>query len=160
MKKLVVISDTHGSRKGIDALSPLIAENDYLFHLGDGATDIRKEWTEYPDKAYFCGGNCDYLSALPAEGEVEIERVKVFYCHGHRYGVKSGLGALAAEAKKRGCALALYGHTHRAMIAQIDGVTLVNPGSARYPANEGGSYAYVVVNGEKITPVLVGENVW
>lgn len=159
MKTILVISDTHGSRKGIDALRSLIAENDYLIHLGDGALDIRTELSKYPDKVYFCAGNCDFSSFLPLEGELQVEQVKIFYCHGHAYGVKSGLAKLAAKAKERGCEVALYGHTHRARIDVIDGVTLINPESARYGVDSGGGYAYIVVHKEKVTPVLVGENV-
>ena len=50
-----------------------------------------------------------------------------------RYGVKTLLGVLAHEAKEKGCDVALYGHTHRADICEMDGVTLINPGSLRYP---------------------------
>ena len=157
MKKLVIISDTHGNAKGIEKLMPIIAENDYVIHLGDGAGDLRSVWEAYPDKVYVCAGNCDFFSPWQAEGELEIEGVKIFYCHGHKYAVKSGLGILAQEAKKRGCAVALYGHTHIAKITEIDGVTLINPGSMRFSFDEGGSYCYLVVNGDKITPVLVGE---
>mgnify|MGYP001068110727 CR=1 FL=1 len=67
---------------------------------------------------------------------------------------------LAEEAARRGCKAALYGHTHRALISEENGVLLVNPGSLRYPAGEGGSYCYLTVNGDKIYPVLVGESVF
>ena len=50
MKKIIVISDTHGNTKGIEKLMPIIAENDYLIHLGDGSADLRQVWKEYPDK--------------------------------------------------------------------------------------------------------------
>ena len=73
--------------------------------------------------------------------------------------MKGGLGVLAKRAKELDCQLALYGHTHQAGVTEIDGVTLVNPGSLRYPFGEGGSYVYIVINGEKITAVIVGENV-
>ena len=159
MKKLLVISDTHGSRKGIEKLKPLIAENDYIVHLGDGAGDMREIMGNYPDKVYVCAGNCDFFSLFPDEGILEVEYLKIFYCHGHKYGVKRGLASLASEAKKRGCDIALYGHTHDPLIAQIDGVTLINPGSARYAAGEGGSYCYLVINKDKATPVIVGESV-
>ena len=114
----------------------------------------------YPEKVYACAGNCDFFSALHVEGELETEQVKIFYCHGHKYGVKSDLRALAQEAKHRDCEIALYGHTHRAAITEIDGVTLINPGSLRFSVGEGGSYCYLVVNREKFTPVIVGESVW
>ncbi len=158
MKKLIVISDTHGSPKGIEKIKPLAAENDYLVHLGDGAADARS-FTEDAEKLYVCAGNCDFFSPYPEEGVLEVEYVKILYCHGHKYGVKRDLQTLAQAAKSRGCSLALYGHTHRAQIAELDGVLLVNPGSLRAPVGEGGSYAYIVVHKDKITPVIVGESV-
>lgn len=157
MKKLIILSDTHGGVKAVEKIYPLMAENDIVVHLGDGAGDMRPFMREYPEKVYLCAGNCDFFSAYPDEGEIEVERVKIFYCHGHRYRVKATLAALAAEAKRRGADIALYGHTHRALITEIDGVTLINPGSMRYPVFEGGSYCYLVINGEKFTPVIVGD---
>lgn len=159
MKKILIISDTHGSRKGIDKLKPLIAENDYVIHLGDGAGDMREVMGEYPDKVYLCAGNCDFFSPLPDEGVLEVEYLKIFYCHGHKYGVKRGLTALCEETKRRGCDIALYGHTHDSLITEMEGITLINPGSARYPVGEGGSYCYLVINKDKATPVIVGESV-
>ena len=157
MKKIIIISDSHGNVQAIEKLMPLIAENDYLIHLGDGSADLRQVWKEYPDKIYQCRGNCDGLSPTPSEGILDVEQISIFYCHGDAYGVKSGLGALAKEAKKRNCEIALYGHTHKAQITEIDGVTLINPGYMKRKVGEGGSYCYLVVNKDKFTPVIVGE---
>ncbi len=160
MKKCIVMSDTHGSQKGIEKLKPLFAENDYIIHLGDGAGDLKEIFSVYPNKVYQCRGNCDFISAYPDEFVLEIEQVRILCCHGHAYGVKTLLGVLANEAKKKGCDVALYGHTHRADICEMDGVTLINPGSLRYPASEGGSYCYLVVHKDKVTPVIVGDNMY
>ncbi|MBQ7949027.1 MAG: metallophosphoesterase [Clostridia bacterium] len=157
MKKLIVISDSHGNAKGIADLLPLIAENDYVIHLGDGAGDMREVRGLYPEKVYACGGNCDFFSPLPDAGEIELEGVKIFFCHGHKYGVKSDLHTLAQAAKSRDCDIALFGHTHSACIEEIEGVLLINPGSLRYSVGKGGSYCYLVVNKGKATPVIVGE---
>lgn len=160
MKKLVIISDTHGKTSGLQALSGILAENDYIIHLGDGAREAINLLDTYPDKTYFCGGNCDFAAYLPSEGVLEVEGARIFYCHGHAYGVKSGLSNLVNAAKRNGCDVALYGHTHNARIDEIDGVTLINPGSLQGKIGEGGSYCYLVVNGTKCTPVLVGESVY
>ena len=157
MKKIVAISDTHGNLKNIEQLYPLLEENDYIVHLGDGVTEIRAILSKFPQKTYFCEGNCDFLSALPDEGVLEIESVRIFYCHGHKYGVKTSLERLAEKAKSLDCQLALYGHTHIAKISEIDGVTLVNPGTMSYPLGKGGTYAYLVAHKNKITPVVVGD---
>ena len=157
MKRIIVISDTHGNPQNVEKLLPLIAENDYVIHLGDGAADMREVRTLYPEKVYACAGNCDFFSSLPESGELEVENCKIFFCHGHKYDVKRGVSALAEEAKRRGCDVALFGHTHEACIIEQGGVTLINPGSLRRFAGEGGSYCYLVIHKDKVTPVIVGE---
>ncbi len=159
MKTLLVLSDTHGRKTGIERLTALFAENDYVIHLGDGAADMRETMNAFPDKTYICRGNCDFFPA-PTEGELQVEGIRIFFCHGHRYRVKSDLSLLAEETRRRGCSLALYGHTHRALISEEQGVLLVNPGSLRFPAGEGGSYCYLTVENGKAYPVLVGESVY
>ena len=157
MKTLIAISDSHGNRAGVEKLLPLFRENDYAVFLGDGFSDFKGIFNELPNRSYFCKGNGDFFAPLPEEGILEIEQVRILYCHGHRYGVKGGLSALAYRAKELDCSVALYGHTHRAEITELGGVTLVNPGSLRFNVGEGGSYAYLVIHGEKVTAVLVGE---
>ncbi len=152
MKTLVVISDSHSRYGAIDRVRRLFAENDYIVHLGDGSADMRPIFSEYPEKTYVLRGNCDFAYGED-ECVLEVEGVRIFCCHGHRYGVKSGLGKLAARAKELGCTVALYGHTHRADIADMGGITLVNPGALG--AYSDPSYAYLVVHGDRVTPSLV-----
>ena len=159
MKKLIILSDSHGNMKGVSELLPLIAENDLVIHLGDGAGDMREARELYPEKVYACAGNCDFFSPLPTEGELEVENLKIYFCHGHKYGVKSDLSRLIDEAKRRKADVVLYGHTHQAAITQAEGITLINPGSLRYSVGKGGSYCYLVVHKDKVTPVIVGESV-
>ena len=157
MKKVIILSDTHGNQKAVDALDALFAENDYIVHLGDGFMEASRLLSKYPNATYLCAGNCDYYARLPEEGVLEIESMRIFYCHGHRYGVKSGLKFLAEKAKSLDCDVALYGHTHLAKISELDGVTLINPGTLSYPLGKGGSYCYLVVHKDKATPVIVGD---
>ena len=153
MKTFVILSDSHGrNRRRLQEMEPLFAENDYIVHLGDGSADLREVFSRYPEKTYLCRGNCD-----PCYGEEEIvigaEGLSVLCCHGHRYGVKSGLTRLAARAKELGCEVALYGHTHRAGIESVDGVLCVNPGAFGEYAEP--SYCYLVLHRGKATPTLV-----
>ncbi len=158
MKTLVVVADSHSRVANVESLRALIEENDYFVHLGDGANDARELYKAYPDKVYLCRGNCDFYAPYPLQYILEVEWLKILCCHGHEYGVKQDLSRLAQEAKRLGCAMAVYGHTHRADIQEIDGVTLVNPGTLQFPVKQGGSYAYLVVNKDKCTPVLVGDS--
>ncbi len=160
MTKIIVVSDSHGDVRGIESLRSLFLENDYLIHLGDGANDTKPLRMEQPEKVYACCGNNDPFCLYPDEDELDIEGVKIFFCHGHKYGVKSGLGNLAKAAKKRGAQIALYGHTHEAKITEIDGVTLINPGAFWGTLQNGAAYCYLVIHNGKATPVLVGESVY
>ncbi len=153
MKTIVVISDTHGNREIFNKLETVLSECDYIFHLGDTSLDATVLKKRYPKKTRTLNGNCD--SPPLGENEIceKIENVNVFACHGDRYSVKYTLDNLTYRAKEKGCALALYGHTHIKDETKIDGVLLVNPGTlSRYSQK---SYAYIVINGDKIVSTIV-----
>ncbi len=152
MKTFLVLSDSHGRRSALEKLRPLFAENDYIVHLGDGAADMQLVQREFPEKTYVCRGNCDF-SGGESEIVLEEEGVRMLCCHGDRYGVKWGLGRLAARARELGCTVALYGHTHRAAVETEEGVLCVNPGSLGDYASP--SYCYLALHSGKATPVIV-----
>ena len=152
MKTFVILSDSHGKRRAIEKLGPLFAENDFIIHLGDGSIDMREVFGEYPEKTFIARGNCDF-SYGEEEFIVQSEGFSVFCCHGHRYGVKTGLKRLAARAKELGCEIALYGHTHRANVQEVNGVICINPGSAGSYTEP--SYCYLVLHDRKATPTIV-----
>ena len=156
MKKIVVVSDSHGNRKALDELDIIFAECDCIIHLGDTSSDggyIRKK---YPDKTVVINGNCDMFGLGENEKVISFEGVNIFACHGHLYSVKSTLSRLAKRAKELDCTLALYGHTHDAKESEIDGLTLINPGTlSRYSQK---SYLYLVINGDAFTHKIVWIN--
>lgn len=152
MKTFLVVSDSHGRRGALDKILPLVAENDYAVHLGDGSTDMRAIFSQYPEKTYICKGNCDF-SYGEEEYVIEVEGISVLCCHGHRYGVKSGQKRLAARARELGCEVALYGHTHEAKVEEVDGVLCINPGAAGAWTNA--SYCYLVIHNKKPTATIV-----
>lgn len=152
MKTFVILSDTHGRRGAIEKIFPLFGENDFIVHLGDGAADMRQTAGAYPNKTYVMRGNCDLAGGLE-ETILQAEGCAVFCCHGHRYGVKTGLSRLAARAKELGCNIALYGHTHRAAIEEKDGVLCINPGALGSYSEA--SYAYLVICDKKPTATIV-----
>lgn len=154
MKTFLIISDTHGRQKYLEKLRPLIAENDYVVHLGDGAADMREIARQFPEKVYIVKGNNDF-SYGAEEYIVEEEGLRMLFCHGHKHGVKSGLNRLAAYAKSKGCDVALYGHTHRAAIDTVDGVLCVNPGVG---GGLDASYCYLALHKGKAVPTIVHFN--
>ena len=54
MTTVLVISDTHGRKENLDALSRLMEESDYIVHLGDGRADMREIEEKYPEKTVWC----------------------------------------------------------------------------------------------------------
>ncbi|MBD5632338.1 MAG: metallophosphoesterase [Clostridia bacterium] len=156
MKTVFILSDTHGNRRDIDKLNDIMGETDYIVHLGDTSSDGSYIRAKHPDKTYLVNGNCDPVKLGENELVLEIEGVKVFATHGHLYSAKSKLTLLAARAKELGCAVALYGHTHRAREDFIDGVTLINPGAMSRYCDQ--SYCYMVINGGKFTHKIVKLN--
>lgn len=153
MKTLVVISDTHGCKSSVEKLYEIFSENDYVIHLGDTSSDAQDILQDFPYKTIVLNGNCDLSKYGDDELTIRIENVNVFMCHGHKYGVKQNLSRLAHRAKELGCSVALYGHTHVPNICEIDGVTLINPGTMnRYSTN---TYCYLVVNGNNVVAKIV-----
>lgn len=155
MKSIIVLSDTHGNRAGIEGLYPVLGESDIIIHLGDTSADGLRIRNAFPDKSvYLLNGNCDFPRLGDDELLLEIEGVKIFACHGDKYGVKRGTERLAAEAAAAGAKIALYGHTHRADEEVADGVTIFNPGTlSRYAAQK--SYLYLAVYDGKFTGKIV-----
>lgn len=147
MKKITVISDTHGNMAAIQKLFPIFAESDMVIHLGDTSSDGQVIRREYPAKTYLLNGNCDLTKLGEDELVLEVEDLKIFACHGDKYGVKRGYDNLAYKAEQEGCKVALFGHTHAPIEKNVGGITLFNPGTLRRYATN--TYLYLVVTGDK-----------
>ena len=153
MKTFVILSDTHYNTAPLSKISVVLAECDYIIHLGDMASDAKELARAYPEKTYIIAGNNDFWGG-ESEIVLEAEDRRIFACHGHRYGVKSGTSRLAAAAKAKFCDIALYGHTHVSDVHEEDGVLLINPGCmTRYSPQW--TYCYLVVNGKKAVATIV-----
>ena len=151
MKKLLVCSDSHGNDAGLRAAVAL-EKPDMLLFLGDGAPDLDALRAAFPAlDVRAVRGNCDWASAAPELRVIQVEQLRVFMSHGHRYRVKSdpGLLSLRYAALERGAALALFGHTHWPQLDRWEDLTVLNPG-----AMENGCYATVTVDGETLTAQL------
>ncbi len=147
--RILVFSDTHGDA---DAMSGVLAAVpcDMLLHLGDCVADCEEPRLLYPEVTMWQVAGNDYrdtLSGLHYEDLFELDGVRIFMTHGHRFDVRSGPDRLCAAAESRGAALALYGHTHVAAVGRCGAVTYCNPGSASRPRGAGGrSYGVVTID--------------
>ncbi len=151
-RRILVVSDSHGDRRTLRAIVERHHDAAAVFHLGDGATDTESLKEDYPQLPFYvvCG-NCDsVLRGYPADHEVMVGGVRFFAVHGDRYGVKSSPLRFAYAARQRKAQVALFGHTHQAVLHREEGFCLLNPGSVR----DGGYYALIDMTDRGLFPHL------
>lgn len=153
-KRILVVSDTHGSvaevQKALEQTGPV----DYLVHLGDYVRDAEKIET-------FCGcpvvgvkGNCDFTSA-PTTQILTIQGQRLFLTHGHQYGVKYSTTRLAYAAEEAQAVAAFFGHTHLPTLEYNGGILLLNPGSLTEPRSKRRTFALVLVTMQGVFPKIL-----
>ena len=153
--KILVFSDTHGkTEKMYEIIKQNKMNTDLVIHLGDNYKDIDYIRNFFPECAFLgvCG-NCDYIKddRYPQSSHITLDGHTFFFTHGHMQSVKTyGFSLLVAQAKKVGAGTALFGHTHKSILKEENGVTIFNPGSLSEPRDfSGGSYGVITVNDVK-----------
>lgn len=131
--KILVLSDSHSALRFMRDCIRVIKPN-AVVHLGDHYDDGQAMAEENRQLIFHqVPGNCDrYRCPMNAPQVLcyPIGGVRLFMTHGHDHHVKSGIGALLADARRNGAQAVLYGHTHRADCHQEpDGLWVLNPGS-------------------------------
>ena len=113
--KIIVVSDTHGSKDALRRIMELNSGADAVVHCGDSRGEMEEIKMRYPGKQYYeVRGNCDIGSALPQTLTFELDGFRYMVTHGHAYNVKYGLDRLFYAAKEAGVDAVFFGHTHRA----------------------------------------------
>ena len=164
--KLFVASDIHGSYYYCKKMIEKFNEDnyDYLVLLGDilyhgPRNDLSMEYDPkkvsdllnlYKDKIVCVRGNCDAeVDQMMLDFSIEEKNMliinndkKIFLTHGHIYN-ENNLPPL------RDIDYLFCGHTHRKLLTEVDGVTVVNPGSVSLPKD--GTNSYFVMDDDKIT---------
>ena len=149
--KLLVISDTHGFASAIDAAIRAEAP-DALIHLGDFAGDLKMSGLKSSLSAcYSVPGNCDSVfGGADAEICFEFCGVRIFALHGHTRGMRDSVEGGVSAAREAGASVLLFGHTHVPLLAPLPGLTVMNPGTARFGHRGPATYGTLEVNGEGV----------
>lgn len=137
MKRILVISDSHGRNDDIEGVLQQVGKIDYMIHCGD-----LERGDEYVRSLVDCpvtmvSGNNDYYLDLPMEEVIEIEDYKILVTHGHYYYVNCGTDKLKEHARELGVDIVMFGHTHVPYFEVDDDLTVLNPGSLTYPRQAG-----------------------
>ncbi len=119
-----LIADTHGLVRP-EALRALEGV-DQILHAGDvGRQDVLDALAAIaPLRAVY--GNVDMIHGLRAAIDCTLAGVRVHVSHGHELGRPTPEGLAARYAAD----IIVFGHTHRALIQQVGGTLVVNPGAA------------------------------
>ena len=161
----LIVSDTHGRH---ELLAELLGRThaDTVLFLGDGLRDLSVVPDELTLRAV--RGNCDFFAPedTPDERLEVFGATRILMMHGHRYHVKSGLGAALAAAADRDADVLLYGHTHRAEITYLAAgdvaggrvlkkpLIVLNPGSLGQPPDGKPTFGTLTVRQNGILPSI------
>ena len=123
MKRIVILSDTHG------VLHPEVAERlrqaDVILHAGDLDTPETADAIYRCAPAYLVQGNNDrwWAPHMPRTVKVTIEGIRFLLIHDQRQ----------LSPAYAGADVVICGHTHRYIQETRDGVLWLNPGSCSLP---------------------------
>lgn len=119
MKKIAILSDTHGLLR--EHVMAELAEADCTIHAGDINTSYIIESIRKLGKTYAVRGNNDkeWAEDLPESIAVTIEGVRFFIVH-NKKDVPKHLTNVD---------VVVYGHSHKYSAEIINGVLFLNPGS-------------------------------
>ena len=148
MKRIGIISDTHGDASAIRACAILGAEADEWYHLGDHASDteILRRYTDKP--IYSVQGNCDFNAGIPLSRVMQVEGRRVLLMHGHGYGV-------APKYTYRACLYAEEQLSHQ--FKHAADILIVNPGSPSQPrGGRAPSFAMMKIDGSRADARIIG----
>ena len=121
---------------------------DMILFLGDGVRDLyalRDTFADIPVR--LVAGNCDVGSFEAERDFFEVAGKKIMMLHGHQYGVKYGTEKIVNMACCAGADILLFGHTHRPLHVDVNGLLVINPGSLGYD----GLYGKLMISGGSVT---------
>lgn len=158
--KIAFLGDTHKNKYAINLALKKINElkADMVIHLGDCVDDIETIKEGFDGEVLGVVGNCDCTSRFPNNQIININNKKIFFTHGHLYGVKNSLSSILYKGEEVGADIILYGHTHITLSEEINAIIIMNPGSIPKPSPWSlvGSVGFLEINdnGEIVTKEL------
>lgn len=167
MKRILLLSDTHGEWSRVKAVLKAHPAMDRYIHLGDLGFDPK----QLPGFVIVQGNHDPSSYGLAQQQILEVEDCRILLLHGHQLEMQA-VAALqqlttqdayaqflrqleiagARQAKKCGCQVLFHGHTHMRLDQVVEGVRILNPGSLMFNREEPlcASYACVDVDGKEI----------
>lgn len=146
MKKIVVMSDSHGSITAMHEVKEREKDGDFYVHCGDSEASLEElsGWI-------VVRGNNDWMAPFLSEVIFEVEGHRIYVCHGHYFGYFERTEHMLSLLQEKQCDILLSGHTHVPSLEKIHGMYLINPGSTTLPrrGSEKG-YCVIYIDEEKV----------
>lgn len=141
--KIIVVSDSHGRDDLLYDLQLQYPQADAFLHCGDLENDMES----FPGYLVVQGNN-DYYYDIPAQRILPFGQHRILLIHSHQFSYRKREEQMVTCAKKYGCDIVCYGHTHVANFTTVQGVALLNPGSLKY-SRDGRNPSYAILTLEK-----------
>jgi putative phosphoesterase len=121
-----LISDTHGLVR--PDVHTVLAGVELILHAGDVGGDAILDELSLIAPVHAVRGNTDPPGdpRLPEALDIDVGGVRIHVSHGNETGSPTPEKLLARYAAD----VIVYGHTHKALVVQVDGRWVVNPGAA------------------------------
>lgn len=165
--KILLLSDTHGEVEATRQVIKTHPKVDLRVDLGDIGFPL-KELSSF----VIVKGNHDHGTKLPLERILEVEGHRVWCVHGDVFEAETVEEVMAMKndpdidlmelcmetlyrnivkhAKRKGCDVVFFGHTHIRIWEKREGITIINPGSLLF-GMDGNDKSYAVVEIKKET---------
>lgn len=151
MKKILIVSDTHGDNANFSLVLKKVGKIDALIHCGDF------EGTEYYyENVVDCPklmvrGNNDFFTGLPTSDIITVNGLKILAVHGHRQHVYAGPDDALVLAKQNNADVVCYGHIHSPKMYYDEETKIwaVCPGSLCFPRQADRKYTYIILEVEE-----------
>lgn len=142
---------------------------DMLVHVGDGLGDGLSVAEEFGLAFHGVSGNEDHAHRAEHADEkrITVASLALLLAHGHQMDVnpyhseaqwRRHVGKMAAWAKRRKADVFLFGHSHRALLTQKEGIIICNPGDMCYGSAVPPGFVLIRVDGATATVRLMRLN--
>ena len=153
--RILVLSDTHSAiLKAKEVYRKLNSKEkiDYIIHCGDYYEDAIKLGSELNAKVIATKGNCDNSFSDDEYNILETEIGNIIVVHGHMQHVSYSLEYLYDLAIDNNAIMITFGHTHRNIFTNLNGIYIMNPGSLSRPRDGStGTFGLIEIKNETLS---------
>ena len=156
--RIYVIGDTHGRTEKAVSIYQNLKEIDLVVHLGDFWKDAQSLKRQFQVPLLSVKGNMDGCFSKEEYKILETDFGKIYIAHGHMENVKQGPQNILYKAESLGCRAVFFGHTHKPVFLELEGMYLLNPGSLTLPVGgRKGSCAVVSIDSGSLNATILYE---